>query len=247
MVICSGNANACTGQRGLDDARRMAELSAQAIGCEPEQMLVCSTGVIGRHLPMPVIESGIRLTAGRLGESAEDLDAAAHAILTTDTRIKISTRQIQLGNAEVRLTGMAKGAAMIGPNMATMLAFVFTDAAVAPDDLARLAVRAADETFNCVSVEGHTSTNDTLLFFANGLAHPPSERTQPLTGDGLARFNAAAVEVCADLARAIAADAEGATKLVILDVEGLRDDQEARTVARTIANSALVKTSYLRR
>ncbi len=243
VVVCSGNANACTGQRGLDDARRMVELSAQAIGCLPEQMLVCSTGVIGRHLPMPVIEPGIRLAAGRLGDSARHLDEAAHAILTTDTRIKVATRTVHLEHGEVRLTGLAKGAAMIGPNMATMLAFVFTDAPVAPPDLARLAGRVADETFNCVSVEGHTSTNDSLLFFANGLAYPPQERTRPLTGDGLARFNAAAVEVCSDLARAIAADAEGATKLVIIDVEGLRDDQEARTVARTIANSALVKTA----
>lgn len=243
VVICSGNANACTGQRGLDDARRMTEVAAQAIGCQSEQMLVCSTGVIGRHLPMPTIESGIRLAAGRLGESTDNLDAAAHAILTTDSRIKVATRQIHVGESDIRLTGLAKGAAMIGPNMATMLAFVFTDATVAPDDLARLAVRAADETFNCVSVEGHTSTNDTLLLFANGLANPPHRRAQPLTADGLARFQASAVEVCAELAREIAADAEGATKLVILDVEGLRDDQEARTVARTIANSALVKTA----
>ncbi len=243
VVICSGNANACTGQRGLDDARRMTEVLAQAIGCQPEQTLVCSTGVIGRHLPMPTIENGIRLAVGQLGESADHLDAAAHAILTTDTRIKVATRQISVANVEVRLTGLAKGAAMIGPNMATMLAFVCTDAAVAPDDLARLAVRAADETFNCVSVEGHTSTNDTLLLLANGLAHPPQDRNRPLTGEDLARFQAAVIEVCADLARAIAADAEGATRLVVLDVEGLRDDQEARQVARTIANSALVKTA----
>jgi glutamate N-acetyltransferase / amino-acid N-acetyltransferase len=243
VVICSGNANACTGQRGLDDARRMAGLAAEVVGCLPEQMLVCSTGVIGRHLPMDVIESGIRLAGPQLGDAAAALDAAAHAILTTDTVVKIATREINVHGTTIRLTGLAKGAAMIGPNMATMLAFVFSDAAVAPNDLAQLAGRAADETFNCVSVEGHTSTNDTLLFFANGLAHPPRERAQPLTTDGLARFNAAAIDVCADLARAIASDAEGATKLVILDVEGLRDDQEARTVARTIANSALVKTA----
>jgi len=243
VVICSGNANACTGQRGLEDARRMTGLAAEVIGCLPEQMLVCSTGVIGRHLPMDVIESGIRTAGSHLGSTAEALDHAAHAILTTDTVIKIATREINVHGTTIRLTGMAKGAAMIGPNMATMLAFVFSDAAVVPHDLAQLAGRAADETFNCVSVEGHTSTNDTLLFFANGLAHPPQVRAQPLTADGLARFSAAAMDVCADLARAIASDAEGATKLVILDVEGLRDDQEARTVARTIATSALVKTA----
>ncbi len=243
VVVCSGNANACTGQRGLDDARRMALVAAEATGCVAEQMLVCSTGVIGRHLPMEVIEPGIRTAAAHLGTTTAHLDSAAHAILTTDTVIKVATRAIALAGTTIHLTGLAKGAAMIGPNMATMLAFVFTDAAVAPHDLAQLAGRAADETFNCVSVEGHTSTNDTLLLFANGLAHPPQERAQPLTGDNLARFNAAVIDVCAGLARAIAADAEGATKLVVLDVEGLRDDHEARTVARAIANSALVKTA----
>jgi glutamate N-acetyltransferase / amino-acid N-acetyltransferase len=243
VVICSGNANACTGQRGLDDARTMTALAAEAIGCQPEQMLVCSTGVIGRPLPMPVIESGIRLAATHLGPTAEHLDAAAHSILTTDTVIKVVTRTITIQGRVINLTGMAKGAAMIGPNMATMLAFVFTDACVAPRDLGNLAVRAADETFNCVSVEGHTSTNDSLLFLANGLSQPVTERAVPLTGPGLAEFNEAALSVCSDLARAIATDAEGATRLVVLDVEGLRDNEEARTVARTVANSALVKTA----
>jgi glutamate N-acetyltransferase/amino-acid N-acetyltransferase len=234
VVICSGNANACTGQRGLDDARRMTALAAEAVGCQPEQMLVCSTGVIGRPLPMPVIESGIRLAATQLGSSAEHLDAAAHSIMTTDTVIKVVTRSVTIQGRVINL---------IGPNMATMLAFVFTDAAVAPHDLATLAVRAADETFNCVSVEGHTSTNDSLLFLANGLSQPVTDQNLPLTGQGLAEFNEAAMSVCSDLARAIANDAEGATHLVILDVEGLRDNEEARTVARTVANSALVKTA----
>src|SRR5216683_579078 len=121
VVICSGNANACTGQRGLDDARRMTALAAEALGCRPEQMLVCSTGVIGRHLPMPGVEAGIRTAATRLEAGAAAFDRAAHAILTTDTRIKVSTRSLAFGGTEVRLTGFGKGAAMIGPNMATML------------------------------------------------------------------------------------------------------------------------------
>jgi glutamate N-acetyltransferase/amino-acid N-acetyltransferase len=199
-------------------------------------MLVASTGVIGRHLPMPDVEAGIRAAADRLDDSALALDHAARAILTTDTRMKVATQLMHVDGVEVRVTGLAKGAAMIGPNLATMLAFVVSDAAVAPDDLAALAVRAADQTFNCISVEGHTSTNDTVLFFANG-AGPG------LQGAALARFGAAATAVCADLARAIAADAEGATKLVTIDVEGLRDDAEARSVARAVANSALVKTA----
>ncbi len=236
VIICSGNANACTGQRGLDDARRMAAVAAEAVGCRAEQMLVCSTGVIGRPLPMEKIEPGIRLAAGKLAGSATAFNGAAHAILTTDTKTKISTRSVLIEGKEVQLTGFAKGAAMIGPNLATMLAFVLTDVAVAADDLTSLAKKAAADTFNCISVEGHTSTNDTLLFFANG-------KGGQLKGESLATFSRAATEVCADLARAIAADAEGASHLVTIEVEGLRDDAEARRIAKTIADSALVKTA----
>jgi glutamate N-acetyltransferase/amino-acid N-acetyltransferase len=242
LVVCSGNANACTGAQGLADARRMTAVAAEALGCRPEQLLVCSTGVIGRHLPMPVVEAGIRSAATQLAGTPEALDAAAHAILTTDTRIKVSSREVNVGDAVMRLTGVAKGAAMIGPNMATMLAFVFADAAVRPDDLAGIARRAAAETFNCVRVEGHTSTNDTLLLFANGQAHA-QDSLQPLAGEGLARYAAAVNEVCADLARAIAEDAEGATHLIVIQVEGLRNDDEARAVARAVADSPLVKTA----
>jgi glutamate N-acetyltransferase/amino-acid N-acetyltransferase len=236
VVVCSGNANACTGEHGLADAGRMTEVAAEAAGCAAGQMLVCSTGVIGRPLPMPAVEAGIRAAARVLEPGAAALERAARAILTTDTRVKIAARSLSLGGGTVNLTGFAKGAAMIGPNMATMLAFVLSDAAVAPEDLARLAPRAAEQTFNCVTVEGHTSTNDTLLVFANG-------RGQPLRGRDLAAFDGAATAVCADLARAIATDAEGATHLVRIDVGGLRDDGEARRVAKTVAESALVKTA----
>ena len=234
IVICSGNANACTGQQGLDDARRMAAVAAEAVGCAPEQFLVCSTGVIGRLLPMAVIEPGIRAAVTHLGSDA--LDRAAHAILTTDTRIKVSTRSVTICGQQVRFTGFAKGAAMIGPNMATMLAFVLTDAPVAAADLAGIVKVAADLSFNCVSVEGHTSTNDTLLLFANG-AGPK------LTGEPLAQYAAVVAEVCGELSQAIASDAEGATHLVRIDVEGLRNPAEARQVAKTVAESALVKTA----
>jgi glutamate N-acetyltransferase / amino-acid N-acetyltransferase len=240
VVVCSGNANACTGQQGLDDACRMTAVAAEATGCRPEQMLVCSTGVIGRLLPMDKIEAGIRQAAMNLSAESGSLELAARAILTTDTVIKLSTRSLQLqkkeNDGEVRLTGFAKGAAMIGPNMATMLAFVLTDAAVAPDDLHAIAARAADATFNCISVEGHTSTNDSLLLFANG-------QGAELTGGELARFETAVTEVCGELARALVADAEGASHLVKIDVDGLRTDAEARQVAAAVANSALVKTA----
>lgn len=233
IVICSGNANACTGQRGLDDARRMAAVAAESIGCQPNQFLVCSTGVIGRLLPMPFIESGIQKAAGLLDAKPQALNDAAHAILTTDTKIKVSTRSVKIDGQDIRLTGFAKGAAMIGPNMATMLAFVLTDAAVPAAHLASLARRAAAQTFNCISVEGHTSTNDTLIFMANGVGQTAS----------LPLFEEAAISVCSDLARAIAADAEGASHLVRIDVEGLRNDEEAHRIAKTVAESALVKTA----
>src|SRR5262249_59587533 len=127
-----------------------------------------SPGVTGGPLPMDRVEPGVRAAVGQLDAGPLALDAAAHAILTTDTRTKLASRAVDVGGAEVRLTGLAKGAAMIGPNLATMLAFVFSDATVAPEDLHRIAKHAADQSFNCISVEGHTSTNDTLLVFANG-------------------------------------------------------------------------------
>ncbi|HWG42504.1 MAG TPA: bifunctional glutamate N-acetyltransferase/amino-acid acetyltransferase ArgJ [Gemmataceae bacterium] len=241
VVICSGNANACTGPRGLDDARTMTAVAAECLKCRPEQLLVCSTGVIGRHLPMPQIESGIRAAATLLADTPLAFDSLARAILTTDTRIKVVTREIDLEGVPVRVMGVAKGAAMIGPNMATMLAFVCSDAAVSAADLATLAHRAADQTFNCISVEGHTSTNDTLLLLANGASQ--GNRPVPVQGEALARFGSAVTDVCGELAREIAADAEGATHLVTLEVEGLRDDREAHRVAKTVAESALVKTA----
>jgi glutamate N-acetyltransferase/amino-acid N-acetyltransferase len=232
VVACSGNANACTGEQGLADARRMAELAARTIGCAPEQFLVASTGVIGRPLPMRVFETGIPVAAKQLGPNEGQFDAAARAILTTDTRPKTASRQA--GRSAV--AGFAKGAAMIGPNMATMLGFVLTDAAARPDDLHALLRDAVEGTFNCISVEGHTSTNDTVLLLANGSG-------PPLAGAELEKLAMAVREVCADLAQAIAADAEGAEHLVTIDVEGCRSDAEAKRIAKTIADSALVKTA----
>ncbi len=244
VVICSGNANACTGEQGLQDARRMTLIAAEAVGCRAEQMLVCSTGVIGRPLPMDKIEPGIRSATAGLAGKPEAFNDLAHAILTTDTKIKVSSRSLSISGREVRVTGFAKGAAMIGPNMATMLAFVLTDAAVAPNHLAGIAQRVAETTFNCISVEGHTSTNDTLLFFANGAS--ASQSQSAFSRDAKAereQFERAATEVCADLARAIASDAEGASHLVTIEVEGLRTEAEARQIAKAIADSALVKTA----
>lgn len=232
VVICSGNANACTGEQGLADARRMAELVANDIGCAPEQVLVASTGVIGRPLPMPILEAGIPKATAALRPGREAFNDAAHAILTTDTRIKVSSWRSLAGT----VTGFAKGAAMIGPNMATMLGFLFTDAAVEAQDLQDILRRSTADTFNCISVEGHTSTNDTVLILANG-AGPA------LTGKALQSFEKSVHEVCAELARAIAEDAEGAQHLITINVEGCRTDADARTIAKAIAESALVKTA----
>ncbi|MBA4187219.1 MAG: arginine biosynthesis protein ArgJ [Planctomycetaceae bacterium] len=232
IVICSGNANACTGEQGIADAHRMAELVSLELGCKPEQVLVASTGVIGRPLPMPILEAGVPKATREAVPGHDALSHAAAAILTTDTGIKIATRE-QNG---FTITGFAKGAAMIGPNMATMLGFVLTDAAVSEADLHHTLKAACDRSFNCISVEGHTSTNDTVFLLANG--------TGPqLIGPELAAFQDAVMSVCVELARKIAIDAEGAQHLISIEVEGCRTDADARTVAKAIAESALVKTA----
>lgn len=233
VVVCSGNANACTGEQGYRDACRMAELAAAGLGCQPEQVLVASTGVIGRMLPMPILETGIPQAVRRLAASQEAVNDAAHAILTTDTVIKVADRTLAHGS---HLLGIAKGAAMIGPNLATMLAFLMSDACVTPNDLQTILRRAAEKSFNRISVEGHTSTNDTVLLFANG--HGP-----PLQGASLTEFAATVEDVCVELAKAIARDAEGAQHLITLHVEGCRSDSDAVRMAKTIAESALVKAA----
>lgn len=232
IVVCSGNANACTGDQGLADARRMAQLVARELGCAPEQVLVASTGVIGRPLPMPVLEAGVPKATREARPGRDAFSDAAHAILTTDTGIKIATRQ----HPGFTVTGVAKGAAMIGPNMATMLGFVLTDAAVSPADLHKILKVAAEQSFNCISVEGHTSTNDTVLLLANGSG-------PPLAGADLEAFAYEVQHVCVELARKIILDAEGAEHLITIEVDGCRSDAEAKQVARTIAESALVKTA----
>lgn len=238
IVVCSGNANACTGQKGMDDARKMVQLAASNLGTAPGEFLVCSTGVIGRHLPMEVIEEGITQAAKVLGDTSQALSDAAHAILTTDTHIKVASRKIQVNGKKVVVMGVAKGAAMIGPNMATMLSFVFTDALAEGNELATLIASAAEQSFNCVSVEGHTSTNDSLIILANG-----ASGAGKMLGAGWDLFSKAVHEVCGELAMAIAADAEGASHLVTIAVEGLRNGKEARKVAKAVADSALVKTA----
>ncbi|MBN1911813.1 MAG: bifunctional glutamate N-acetyltransferase/amino-acid acetyltransferase ArgJ [Pirellulales bacterium] len=238
VVVNSGVANACTGRRGLDDARLMAGMAAAVCGAEPEQALVMSTGVIGEYLPMEKIEQGITAAAVKLGSSPKDLESAARGIMTTDTVPKLAGRTVTVDGAEIQITGFAKGAAMIGPNMATMLSLILTDAALIPETAQTALKSAVDQSFNCISVEGHTSTNDTVLLLANGEAGG-----QPLSGKGLTVFQAALDEVCQELARAIPADGEGASHLITIDVSGCKTPEDARAIAKTVAGSALVKTA----
>ncbi|HUY92980.1 MAG TPA: bifunctional glutamate N-acetyltransferase/amino-acid acetyltransferase ArgJ [Pirellulales bacterium] len=238
VVVNSGNANACTGERGDRDAARMAELAAQTCGAQPEQALVLSTGVIGNFLPMDKIEAGIRRAAESLGSDEAALVSAARGMLTTDTCHKLAGRTLEIAGRTIQITGMAKGAAMIGPRMATMLGLILSDAALTPAAAQQSLSTAVEDSFNCISVDGHMSTNDTVLLLANGAAGG-----EPLAGADLAAFQTALREVCTELAQAIPADGEGATHLVTIDVGGCANRQAAHAIAKTVAESVLVKTA----
>jgi len=201
VAVNSGNANACTGTRGLDDAAAMAASAAAALGVPADSVLVLSTGIIGEFLPLAKIEAGLALVADRLGNDADTVVTAARGMMTTDTRPKLSGSSFRAGKTSCTLFGMAKGAAMVGPRMATMLGVILTDAALEPADAQRLLGEATEQTFNCVSVDGHTSTNDTVLLLANGAAE-----TKPLSGTGLEAFSKALKDACEALAREIADD-----------------------------------------
>ena len=238
LTINSGNANACTGAQGFRDALLMAKLSADRLDLDPDQVLVNSTGVIGRYLPMAAIKSGIAEACGNLTPDAGE--AAARAIMTTDTVPKTARMEIDLGDATVRLGGMCKGSGMIHPNMATLLAYVTTDAAVEAGLMSKLVRSVADRSFNQVTIDGDSSTNDTFLILANGAAGnaPILEGTRRAD-----QLEAALLQVARELSRSIARDGEGATKLITVKVLDAMSDAEARTAARAVASSSLVKTA----
>ena len=238
IVINSGNANAATGAQGLTNARRTAERAAALLGCRAEQILVASTGVIGHQLPIDRIEAGIARAVAGLSSGPEAFQAAAASIVTTDTRPKIISHRQTFAGREVSLLGLAKGAAMIGPRMATMLGFLLTDAPVWANDLQEMLSDAVDLSFNCLSVEGHASTNDTVLLLSSTAATEPI-----LQGDDLASFAAMVRSACEGLARTIADDGEGATHFITIDVEGCETFYDARALARAVADSPLVKTA----
>ncbi|MBW7908247.1 MAG: bifunctional glutamate N-acetyltransferase/amino-acid acetyltransferase ArgJ [Kiritimatiellae bacterium] len=239
IVVNSGNANACTGASGLRDAKAMQAQTAKLLKVKAGEVLVCSTGAIGKPMPMNTIRAGIQQIVPAL--SADGGPDAALAIMTTDTRKKTATVRLAVDGKPVTLTAFAKGAGMIEPNMATMLGFFFTDAAVEPRALQHALKQAVDASFNRVSVDGDMSTNDTCLFLANGAAG-----NKPLTPKhkDWPAFTAALFVIALDLATKIAADGEGATKLVTVRVEGARSDAEADAAARAVANSMLVKTCW---
>jgi glutamate N-acetyltransferase/amino-acid N-acetyltransferase len=235
IVANSGNANCLTGEQGMRDAQRMAELVAKRLECPPTQVVVASTGVIGVPLPMPAVESGIAQAFERLTDG--DDRTTADAILTTDNASKRASLEIDTPAGKVRIGAIAKGAGMIAPKMATMLAFITTDAAIDPADLQACLARVVDKTFNCITVDGDTSTNDMVIALANGVSGVQ------LTGDALQPFEQGLYQVCEYLAKRIVKDGEGASRIFEVRVSGAADADAARRIARTIAESQLVKTA----
>jgi glutamate N-acetyltransferase / amino-acid N-acetyltransferase len=233
IVVNSGNANACTGEAGERNAIAMAQAAADKIGCDPHEVAVASTGVIGVPLPVERIAAAVSAMSLRAG----DWNEVAKAMMTTDTRPKLQSVEVPLAGGVVHLRGVAKGAGMIHPNMATLLAFVVTDAEVAAEELQEMLEDAADASFNLISIDGDTSTNDTLLILANG-----ASGIEP-RGDDLGKFGAAVRGLCETLAREVLADGEGVTKVFEVRVSGAASAEDARRAARTITTSNLVKTA----
>jgi len=235
VLVNAGNANAFTGRRGLASVDRMAKASADAFSVQPDDILLASTGVIGE----PMDDQAI---TGYLPELIQNLSdqswaAAAAAIMTTDTFAKAASTQIEINGQVITITGIAKGSGMIAPDMATMLAFIATDAAIANDDLAAITHHVTDESFNAITVDGDTSTSDTLVVMATG------QTGASLSGDDLTLFQASLKDVMVDLAQQIVRDGEGAEKFITISVTGAEDDQSARRIGLAIANSPLVKTA----
>jgi len=240
ILINSGNANACTGRQGTDDNQVMAKTFGELLGVNEDEILVCSTGVIGVPLPMDVVIPGINSTFDMLGRSEIHGDDAAKGIMTTDTFSKTITVTINLSGKTITISGIAKGSGMIHPNMATMLAFVTTDVAISRELLQKALSDVAQDTHNMISVDGETSTNDTLLVLANGMGENKfiDEENEDYT-----TFRNALFEVNKKLAIDIAKDGEGATKLLEANVVGAKTKDDARTIARSVISSALLKAA----
>ncbi|MBR0914027.1 bifunctional glutamate N-acetyltransferase/amino-acid acetyltransferase ArgJ [Bradyrhizobium japonicum] len=242
LVVNSGNANAFTGKTGRSSTALTAKIAAKAVGCSEGEIFLASTGVIGEPLDATKFDGVL----GRLAETAEPGDylAAAKAIMTTDTFPKVATATVKLGKAKVTINGMAKGAGMIAPDMATMLSFIFTDAPIAPAALQALLKSGVEDTFNAVTIDGDTSTSDTLLAFATGAAaEHGAPKISRASDPRLKAFVKAFNQVLANLSEQVARDGEGARKLVEITVDGAKTKASARKIAMSIANSPLVKTA----
>jgi glutamate N-acetyltransferase/amino-acid N-acetyltransferase len=239
LVVNSGNANAFTGMKGREAVALTAKIAAEAAGCKPDEVYLASTGVIGEPLDGAKFDGVLADCASRATPDAW-LDAA-RAIMTTDTFPKVATRQVQLGNVTVTLNGMAKGAGMIAPDMATMLSFVFTDAPVAAPVLQTLLAAGTAKSFNCLTIDGDTSTSDTLLLFATGQAG--GGRIEAAADPRAAALGAALDDLLIELAQLVARDGEGARKFLTVEVEGAESGASAHRIAMSIANSPLVKTA----
>ncbi len=240
LVVNTGNANAGTGKEGIDDARAVCAATAALLGCAPAQVLPFSTGVIMERLPVARIEAGLPACVATL-RSDHWLDAA-EAIMTTDTVPKATSKQVDISGTRVTLTGIAKGSGMIRPNMATMLGFVCTDASIAQPAMDAAVRLAANRSFNCITVDGDTSTNDSFVVIATGKA--AMARIEHPEGKAFEAFCSALTEVAVELAQAIVRDGEGASKFVTIAVENGRSEEECRKVAYAIAHSPLVKTAF---
>ncbi|MFK7818478.1 MAG: bifunctional ornithine acetyltransferase/N-acetylglutamate synthase, partial [Planctomycetaceae bacterium] len=226
------------GQRGIDDAEWMTAQIADKLGCGPEAVLVCSTGVIGNFLSRDVLQAGLSDVVEAVNDSADGYLAGATGMMTTDTVPKQSVRDVPVAGGTVRVSGACKGAAMIAPNMATMLGVVMTDAELTLEQADAFLRKGVDKSFNSVTVEGHTSTSDTVLLLANGAAE-----AGPLSADDLAKVEAAILAVCLELAQAIIRDAEGAAHFVTVQASGFATVEDARAICRMVSEDALVKTA----
>lgn len=241
ILANSGCANACTGERGFKDAELSALVTAAELGIDSSLVMIASTGVIGRPLPMDRLLDGMRKAKAKLGRTAQHGLDAEMAVMTTDTRPKQACVKTVIGGKRVTIGGMCKGSGMIEPNMATMLGFITTDAAIAPAMLKRALVIAISKSFNRVVVDGDESTNDSVFLMASGLADNPEIRK---SGEDFRAFADALTTVCVSLAKQMAADGEGATKFVTVTVKGARSEADAARAARAVAKSPLAKTSW---
>jgi len=238
LVVNSGNANACTGEVGLKDAEKMAALVGHHLGLPDKEVMVASTGVIGRYLPMEKVAAGIESASRSL--SVEGGEEAARAICTTDTFVKEYSLTLSVGGKPVRVGGMAKGAGMIHPNLATLLAFITTDASIDAATLKLALTQAVAKSFHCITIDGDCSTNDAVLVMANGRSG--NKPLKGLAGDG-AKFADALTQVCRELARRVVLDGEGATKFIEVRVKGAPTFEAARECAMAVAKSSLFKTA----